>query len=75
VTRFAVVDTGRGIRDSDQEQLFAAFEQIKSLATQPYEGTGLGLYICQTLADFIGASITFSSAFGDGSSFTLELPG
>jgi PAS domain S-box-containing protein len=74
VTRFAVVDTGRGIKAADQEQLFAAFEQIKSTATQPYEGTGLGLYICQTLADHLGASITFSSAFGHGSSFMLELP-
>jgi PAS domain S-box-containing protein len=74
VTRFAVVDTGRGIKAADQDRLFAAFEQIKSAASQPYEGTGLGLYICQTLADRIGASITFASTFGHGSSFVLELP-
>jgi PAS domain S-box-containing protein len=74
VTRFSVVDTGRGIKAADQERLFAAFEQIKSTTSQPYEGTGLGLYICQTLADRIGASITFASVFGQGSSFVLELP-
>jgi PAS domain S-box-containing protein len=74
VARFTVVDTGCGIRAADQERLFAAFEQIKSTSAEPYEGTGLGLYICQTLADFIGASITFDSTFGQGSSFVLELP-
>jgi PAS domain S-box-containing protein len=72
-TGFSVVDTGRGIKADDQERLFAAFEQIDSSGTLPYEGTGLGLYICQTLASFIGASITFESEFGKGSSFTLEL--
>ena len=71
--RFTVVDTGRGIKASDQERLFAAFEQIDSASALPYEGTGLGLYICQTLATFIGAAITFQSDFGQGSSFTFEL--
>ncbi len=60
-------DTGCGIKAADQERLFAAFEQIKSAASHPYEGTGLGLYICQTLADRIGAEITFNSEFGQGS--------
>jgi signal transduction histidine kinase len=74
VTRFAVSDTGCGIKASDQERLFAAFEQIGSSTARPYEGTGLGLYICRTLAALIGASITFESEFGEGSIFTLELP-
>jgi len=75
LVRFTVTDTGRGIKARDQERLFAAFEQIDSSAGQPYEGTGLGLYICQTLATFIGAAITFESEFGLGSSFVLELSG
>lgn len=74
MTRFAVTDTGCGIKPDDQERLFAAFEQIGAAASQPYAGTGLGLYICQTLATFIGASITFESEFGTGSTFSLELP-
>ncbi len=72
-TCFRVVDTGRGIEVADQEQLFAAFEQIKSSSTQPYEGTGLGLYICQTLADLIAVAITFASVPGEGTTFTVEL--
>jgi len=74
VTRFAVCDTGCGIKPGDQRLLFAAFEQLESATAQPYGGTGLGLYICQTLATHIGGSITFTSDFGNGSTFILDLP-
>lgn len=73
VTRVDVIDTGHGIRDEDQERLFAAFEQIGGATAQPYEGTGLGLYICQTLAPLLGATVTFESEFGSGTTFTLKL--
>jgi two-component system, sensor histidine kinase and response regulator len=73
VTRFTVIDTGCGIKASDQERLFAAFEQIGGEGAHPYEGTGLGLYICQTLAALMGASIAFESESGKGSTFTLEV--
>ncbi|HSZ14742.1 MAG TPA: PAS domain S-box protein [Solirubrobacteraceae bacterium] len=73
VTRFSVTDTGHGIRVEDQERLFAAFEQIGGPDARPYEGTGLGLYICQTLAPLIGGAITFESEFDVGSTFALEI--
>jgi signal transduction histidine kinase len=75
VTAFNVVDTGRGIGAEDQGKLFAAFEQIRDSSAHPYEGTGLGLYICQTLASAIGARITLESEIGAGSTFTLHVPG
>jgi PAS domain S-box-containing protein len=73
VTRFSVIDTGYGIQPDDQESLFAAFERVGTPGSRPYEGTGLGLYICQTLATLIGASITFQSEFGRGSTFMLDV--
>jgi protein-histidine pros-kinase len=73
VTRFSVIDTGCGIQPEDQERLFAAFEQVGTAGSRPYEGTGLGLYICQTLASLIDASLTFESVYGQGSTFTLEV--
>ena len=75
VTRFEVIDSGRGIRTEDQERIFAAFEQIGSSTASPLEGTGLGLYICQTLSSLIGGEISFTSEFGRGTTFTLGLPG
>ena len=73
VTRFGVSDTGRGIRPEDRKRLFAAFEQVGDPDTRPYEGTGLGLHICQTLAPLIGGAITFESELGAGSTFCLEI--
>jgi PAS domain S-box-containing protein len=74
-TRFDVIDSGRGIEASDQERVFAAFEQIGASTSSPLEGTGLGLYICRTLSSLIGADITFESEVGRGTTFTLGLPG
>jgi protein-histidine pros-kinase len=71
--RFTITDTGCGIHEEDQKSLFSAFEQVDSSGNHPYGGTGLGLYICQTLAALIGGAITFDSEYGTGSSFTLEL--
>jgi signal transduction histidine kinase len=73
-TCFSVIDTGCGIDAGDQQTLFAAFEQIGAAGAQPYEGTGLGLYISQTLAGVLGVAITFESELAKGSTFTLEVP-
>jgi protein-histidine pros-kinase len=74
VARFDVIDSGRGIREDDQDRIFAAFEQIGSHTASPLEGTGLGLYICRTLSSLIGGEISFESEFGRGTTFTLGLP-
>jgi len=73
LTRFSVTDTGCGIRAEDRKLLFAAFEQVGGPSAHPYEGTGLGLHICQTLAPLLGGAITFESEIGTGSTFALEI--
>ncbi len=72
-TLFTVTDSGCGIRAEDQARLFAAFEQINEPTAGPHEGTGLGLYICNSLAAALDASISFVSEPGAGSTFSLEL--
>ena len=74
VTRFTVVDTGLGIKEEDRVRLFAAFQQVEPSATQREEGTGLGLYISQKLAELIHGTLSFESQYGTGSRFVLELP-
>jgi signal transduction histidine kinase len=72
-TEFSVADTGAGIREEDQAKLFQAFSQLDSTSTRHAEGAGLGLYLCQNLANVLGGSLFFTSEFGQGSTFTLQL--
>ena len=74
VIEFSVTDSGAGIREEDQAKLFQAFSQLDSTSTRHAEGAGLGLYLCQNLANLIGGSLFFKSDFGQGSVFTLALP-
>jgi len=74
IIEFAVADSGAGIREEDQAKLFQAFSQLDSTSTRHAEGAGLGLYLCQNLANLIGGSLFFKSDFGQGSTFTLALP-
>jgi protein-histidine pros-kinase len=74
VTEIRVVDTGIGIRPEDQAKLFEAFSQVDVSAARRHEGTGLGLYLSQKLAALLRGSISFVSAYGQGSTFTITLP-
>ncbi len=73
VTEVSVTDSGAGIRAEDQAKLFQAFSQLDSTSTRHAEGAGLGLYLCQNLANLLGGSLQLSSEFGVGSTFTLVL--
>ena len=73
LTEFAVTDTGTGIRVEDQPKLFQAFSQLDSTSTRHMEGAGLGLYLCQNMANLLGGKLSYSGVFGQGSTFTLSL--
>jgi signal transduction histidine kinase/CheY-like chemotaxis protein len=63
-----VDDTGTGIPQSVAQTLFEPFQ-----STDKTQGTGLGLYISQKLAQMMGGGITVESKRGVGSSFTVTL--
>jgi len=71
--RFSVKDTGIGISEEHQRQLFQPFTQAESDTTHRYGGTGLGLVICQRLATLMGGSVDMRSALGKGTTMILEL--
>jgi signal transduction histidine kinase/DNA-binding response OmpR family regulator/PAS domain-containing protein len=70
----AVKDTGIGISEADQEQLFRPFSQIDSSLSRRYQGTGLGLVMVKRLADIHGGKVALHSVQGQGSTFTVWLP-
>jgi PAS domain S-box-containing protein len=72
-TEIAVADTGIGIKPEDQTKLFDAFARLESGSAQREEGTGLGLYLSQKLAELLGARISFESKPGKGSVFVINL--
>ena len=68
-----VRDTGIGISEAVQASLFRPYAQ----ASQSYKrsgGTGLGLVICQQLANLMQGSLTLSSEPGVGTTFILCVP-
>jgi two-component system sensor histidine kinase/response regulator len=70
----SVTDNGKGIRQEAQASLFEAFARLGEPGEGHREGTGLGLYLSQKLAQLMGGSIVCRSEYGRGSRFTLSLP-
>ncbi|MBE8967816.1 response regulator [Nostocales cyanobacterium LEGE 12452] len=71
---FTVWDTGSGISQEDQVQLFQPYFQIAKAVADGIEGTGLGLAVTQKLAQIHGGSVKVESEMDRGSRFTLVLP-
>ena len=72
--RAAITDTGIGIRQEDRERLFHVFERLDIKRNCKIEGTGLGLAITHRLLNIMNGSIQVDSTYGEGSTFTIELP-
>lgn len=67
---FYVKDTGIGIDDEHQSQVFERFVKLNSFV----HGTGLGLSICQSIIEQLGGKIGVHSKPGEGSCFWFTLP-
>jgi PAS domain S-box-containing protein len=68
--RVSIEDTGRGIPAEDLPRLFEPFFSRRPTG----EGSGLGLFISNTLVRQMGGYLEVSSLPGEGSCFTLTLP-
>ena len=74
VISYGVRDTGCGIPDERQGELFTPFHQLDQSYSKQHQGTGLGLAISKRLASCLNGDLTLSSKPREGSLFTLTIP-
>ncbi len=68
--RFSVTDTGIGISQNKQQEIFERFVKLNTFVN----GTGLGLSICKSIVEQLGGTIGVESEEGKGSCFWFVLP-
>ncbi|MFT4060618.1 MAG: ATP-binding protein, partial [Legionella sp.] len=71
--KFTVSDTGIGIPEEAQSQVFNRFFKVSSSYKGIYAGHGLGLHIAQSYVTLLGGHITLTSKVGEGSTFHFDL--
>jgi heavy metal sensor kinase len=70
----SVTDTGIGLSEAEQAQIFTRFYRAAQARSQSGGGAGLGLCIAQSIAEAHGGKIQVHSSPGQGSTFTVALP-
>ena len=71
---FRVSDSGCGLTEAQQLQIFRPFGQADSSVTRKYGGTGLGLNLSRKLAEALGGNVILAkSEEGKGSTFTITV--
>ncbi len=72
--QFCIKDSGIGISEEKQKQLFMPFEQGDKTTTKKYGGSGLGLMISKQLVEIMGGGIFLESKEGMGATFCFTIP-
>ena len=65
-------DNGIGFLAKHQERIFGMFKRLH--ASQEYEGTGIGLALCQKILERHGGTISATGKKGEGAIFSIRLP-
>jgi PAS domain S-box-containing protein len=71
---FQIQDSGIGIPEMAQKQIFERFRRLDNTADKIYRGTGLGLSVTKGLVELLGGEIKVSSIEGEGSEFIFTVP-
>jgi CheY-like chemotaxis protein len=71
--QLGVRDTGKGIPKDKIENIFKPFDRL-GLEGGRIEGTGIGLTISKKIIEMMSGTIGFTSSFGEGSFFFIEVP-
>ena len=70
--QFHVRDEGIGIPEADVKHMFDRFFRASNAGN--VQGTGLGLNIVKRYAELLNGSVSFTSRYGAGSTFSISLP-
>ncbi len=73
-TTVRIRDTGIGIPEEDQDQLFGRFYRVNKDRSRATGGSGLGLAISKQIVEMHGGDISVESEVGRGSTFLVQLP-
>jgi two-component system sensor histidine kinase VicK len=69
----SIADSGIGISEENQKQLFKKFFRVKNKETVGISGTGLGLFIAKQIVEKCGGEIWATSKESKGSTFSFSL--
>lgn len=67
-----IIDEGPGIPTNEKSKIFEKFYRIGNEATRKTQGTGLGLYLCQMIAEDHNADILVTNNNPTGSNFAID---
>ena len=70
----SVKDTGIGISEKDQKNIFDRFTQASNSSNNKTSGSGIGLSLVKSLVELFDGKITLKSELNNGSEFLIELP-
>ena len=71
--RLSVQDSGIGIPENNEDQVFGRFNQVASGAAKASGGSGLGMHIAKMLIERMGGAISYESQVGEGTTFHIDI--
>jgi len=69
-----VSDSGYGIPPDKQQTILEPFEQVSDIYTRNHEGSGMGLFLVNSLVTLHGGSLSIDSEVDTGTTITIRLP-
>lgn len=72
--RISVQDSGIGIPDNKEDQVFGRFNQVESGSLKVSGGSGLGMHIAKILIERMDGAISYESRLGIGTTFHIDVP-